>query len=113
MNELRVVKLQKLLSSEKAEIANAPEEGKNAQSYKLLKKHLPLITCVCGAEILVVPDLRAMDLAIEAHVAEHRKKVRTPSGKVCTSEDISQLLSQLALMKINETSSKNLCRGNL
>jgi hypothetical protein len=57
------------------------EEDKNAQSYKLLKEHLPLITCSCGTQILLVPDLRAMNLAIKAHAAEHRKKGRKFVGK--------------------------------
>ena len=76
-----------------------------AHSHKLSKKHLPIITCDCGAEILVVPDLRAMNLAIKAHVAEHRKKGRNAQGKVNTSGNISQLLSQLTLIKMSEINS--------
>jgi len=81
---------------------NTPEEDKNAQSDAPLKKHLPLITCDCGARILLVPDLPATNLAIKAHVAEHRKKVRNAQEKVNTSTNISQLLAQLTLMKMSE-----------
>ena len=79
------------------------EEDKNAQSSTLLGEHLPLITCDCGAQILLIPDLCAMNLAIKAHAAEHRKKGRNTQGKVSTSGKISHLLSQLTLMKISET----------
>lgn len=34
---------------------------------------MPTVTCICGSEILVVPDLKAMNIAIQKHVAEHRK----------------------------------------
>ena len=38
------------------------------------KKSMPTVTCACGSEILVVPDLKAMNLAIKKHVTEHRKR---------------------------------------
>jgi hypothetical protein len=34
---------------------------------------MPIVRCTCGLEILVVPDLKAMDLAINKHVAEHKQ----------------------------------------
>ncbi len=80
----------------------AEEEDKNPQPYELLKEHLPLVTCDCGAQILLLPDLRAMNLAIKAHAAEHRKKGKNAQGKVNTSGNISRLLSQLTLMKTSE-----------
>jgi hypothetical protein len=67
-----------------------------------LKENLPLITCDCGAKILLVPDLQAMNLAIKTHVAEHRKKGRNAQEKVKTSKNISQLLTQLTLIKMSE-----------
>jgi hypothetical protein len=33
---------------------------------------MPIVRCHCGAKILVVPDLAAMDRAIKAHMAEHK-----------------------------------------
>jgi hypothetical protein len=68
-----------------------------------LKERLPIINCECGAEILLVPDLQAMTRAIKTHVAEHRKTERRNTKKkgIATSK-ISQMLSQLALIKINE-----------
>lgn len=32
-----------------------------------------VIKCSCGAEILLVPDIKAMSEAIETHVVEHQK----------------------------------------
>jgi len=37
------------------------------------KKPLPIIQCSCGAEILMLPDLTAMNQAIANHLKEHRK----------------------------------------
>jgi hypothetical protein len=37
------------------------------------KKSMPIIKCVCGFKILVVPDLKAMDRAIKNHVTKHEK----------------------------------------
>ena len=37
------------------------------------KMGMPIIRCVCGSEILVLPDLKAMNLAINNHVAAHKK----------------------------------------
>jgi hypothetical protein len=36
------------------------------------KKSMRTIRCACGFEILVLPDVKAMDRAIENHLAEHR-----------------------------------------
>jgi hypothetical protein len=37
------------------------------------KTRMPTVKCICGFEILVVPDLKAMDRAIRNHVANHKK----------------------------------------
>ena len=37
------------------------------------KKHMPVIKCVCGFEILVLPDLKAMNRAIKNHLAEQKQ----------------------------------------
>ena len=41
--------------------------------YAKNQEGMPTIRCVCGLRILVVPDLKAMNLAIKNHVAEHRQ----------------------------------------
>lgn len=42
------------------------------------KKRLPIIRCECGAEILMVPDLKGMSEAIEAHAEKHAKEAENP-----------------------------------
>lgn len=42
------------------------------------KGRMPIIRCRCGFEILVVPDLKAMNRAIENHVADHRQANKGP-----------------------------------
>ncbi len=101
MSRTRVLKLQKPLPVEVVGIANTLE-GKNAYADKDLKEQLPLIKCECGAEILLLPDLQAMNRAIKTHVTKHRKKGKNNKRNVITSSKISQLLSQLSLRKISE-----------
>ena len=62
------------------------------------KKHMPIVKCICGSEILVVPDLKAMNLAIENHVTIKHKT--TPDG----SERLTEFLAEQVLLlttKIN------------
>jgi hypothetical protein len=101
MSRNRVEKLQKLLPTEEVEIANILDNN-TALTDKRLKERLPIISCECGAEILLVPDLPAMNRAIKTHVTEHRKKTRNTKNNVTTSGKISQLLSQLTLIKMSE-----------
>ena len=37
------------------------------------KKSMPIVRCLCGSEILVLPDLKAMSLAIHNHVVAHEQ----------------------------------------
>lgn len=103
MSRSKVERIQKLLATESTIIANVLE-NKNANSDWDLKERLPIIRCECGAEILVVPDLHAMNRVIKTHVAEHRKNERNTKKNVITSGKISQLLSQLSIIKIIERS---------
>jgi hypothetical protein len=100
LSRTRVKRIQKLLPVEEIGIANVLE-AKSAELDKRLKEGLPIINCECGTEILVVPDLKAMNRAINTHVAEHRKKeaLRT---KYSHPGKISQLLSQLTISKMSE-----------
>lgn len=101
MSTTRFLKIQKMLPTEAVGIANILER-ENADADKHLKERLPIISCECGTEILVVPDLQAMNRAIKTHVAEHRKRERNAKRNVITSSKISQLLSQLTLIKISQ-----------
>jgi hypothetical protein len=98
MHPTRSDKLHKLLTVEAVEIAKE-FEGNPVDKY--IKERLPIIYCDCGAEILLLPDLQAMNRAIRTHVTEHKKRSINKSN-VITYSNISQLLSQLSLRKINE-----------
>jgi hypothetical protein len=101
MSRTRGKRIQKLLPIEEIEQANLLE-GKYAEMDESFKAGLPIICCECGAEILVVPDLKAMNRAIKTHVADHRKKESDTDKSKFTSGRISQLLSQLTLVKMSE-----------
>jgi hypothetical protein len=42
-------------------------------------KTLAVITCECGKELLLLPDLKAMAQAIDAHICEHIQKIDDPA----------------------------------
>ena len=101
MSRITVEKNQKLLPTETAETGNIVQY-KTVDGEMHLNGRLPIIKCECGTEILLLPDLQAMNQAINTHVNEHIKKGRNAKRDVHTSGDISQLLSQLSLKKISE-----------
>jgi hypothetical protein len=55
------------------------------------RNYMPIVKCSCGYEILVVPDLKAMNLAIKRHVAEHN---RAYDG----SEKLTEFLTEQVLI---------------
>jgi len=101
MSRNRVKRTQNLSPTEEVGIVNILE-GEFAEVDERLKEGLPLISCECGFELLVVPDLQAMNRAIKTHVAEHRKKTRNNQKKEIMSSKVSQLLSQLTLIKMSK-----------
>jgi hypothetical protein len=50
--------------------SNKNQKGKTSAH----KEHMPIARCICGFEILVVPDLKAMNLAISKHLMTTHKK---------------------------------------
>lgn len=54
-------------------------------------KRMPITNCGCGIEILVVPDLKAMNRAIKNHVAKHKKS---------SSEKLTAFLTEEILIAI-------------
>jgi len=94
-----VEKIQKLVPTKAAIIADNISDYADADKH--LKERLPIIKCECGAEILLLPDLKAMNRAIKAHGIEHKKKKRIKSNSIIASSNICQLLSQLSLIKIS------------
>jgi len=61
---------------------------------------MPIFNCSCGVKILVVPDLREMDKAIENHIIEHRKL----SGQIITMDYLTQEILSVIIETMNETS---------
>ncbi len=53
---------------------------------------LPIIKCSCGSKILLVPSVKAMSQAIEAHVEEHKQKIENPAG---SEEELERVRSEL------------------
>jgi hypothetical protein len=64
-----------LLPIEETEIATILD-GKSAKENGRLLEGLPISRSECGAKLLVLPDLKAMNSAIETHVTEHRRMER-------------------------------------
>lgn len=58
---------------------------------------MPTITCVCGAQILVVPDLKEMNSAIEKHVAQHKKTDKSKEALYGAPDDLRQCLIEQLL----------------
>ena len=56
------------------------------------KKGLTVIRCSCGFEILLVPDVKVMSKAIEAHAEKHQQKVKDTKGSKAEAERISDHL---------------------
>jgi hypothetical protein len=65
-----------------------------------------IIKCECGAEILLLPDSKAMDRAIEVHVAEHRKKAKDVARAAADASRIRNILIAQVLKKAEESGSK-------
>jgi hypothetical protein len=78
-----------------------PERSTCRKSDELLH-HLPVLTCECGAKILLSPDLGVMNRAIEAHVSEHRKKEKDPSKAALAAAHIREILIEQLLKKVSE-----------
>jgi hypothetical protein len=49
---------------------------------------LPIIKCCCGTEILLIPNVKKMNEAIEAHVLEHTKKIKDAKEAEAEAERI-------------------------
>ncbi len=68
-----------------------------AAKANALKKNVSInvakstIKCECGWEILLVPDLKAMSKAIEAHVETHRKIEKDCSKTDAENEGVAEL----------------------
>ncbi len=65
--------------------------------------HLPVIECFCGAKILLVPNVKQMSEAIEAHTEEHIKKLKTQKEKDEEAERVRDDLISKVLARACES----------
>lgn len=63
---------------------------------------LTVIKCSCGAEILLIPNVKKMDAAIESHILEHTKKCRNAKEAEAEAERIRSDLILKVLEKASE-----------
>jgi hypothetical protein len=56
------------------------------------KKDSIIIGCVCGFEIMLVPNARVMIDAIEAHMVAHKQKVADPKASQAEANRIGDYL---------------------
>lgn len=56
------------------------------------------IVCQCGAQILLVPDVKEMNLALEMHMNEHKKnyQISDVEAEAILDDLIAQVLSKIS-----------------
>jgi len=75
---------------------------RSAKKSERSSSRLPLLKCECGAEILLLPDLKVMNHAIEVHVLEHRKKEKDPDKAAAAAARVRKILIEQLLRKASE-----------
>lgn len=59
------------------------------------------IKCECGIEILLLPDVKTMGNAIEAHVTQHIRKLK-PSASAAEAESLRDVLIAQVFSKLSK-----------
>jgi hypothetical protein len=59
---------------------------------EICKSEFPAIKFFCGAKIMLVPNVKLMSEAIEAHVEKHKKKIKDPSEAEAEAERVRDYL---------------------
>jgi hypothetical protein len=59
------------------------------------------IKCECGFEILLLPDVKTMGNAIEAHVTQHIRKLK-PSASAAEAESLRDALIVQVFSKLSK-----------
>lgn len=73
-----------------------------APAKKANRNSLPVIVCSCGAEILLIPNVKEMNKAIEAHIMEHTKKIESVKEAEAEAERIRDDLIIKVLEKASQ-----------
>jgi hypothetical protein len=82
------------------EIDFSPDHNRESK-FAPHKNRMPTVKCLCGFEILVVPDLKAMGIAIKNHVAEH-KQAEYSSDRL---DSLAEFLTEQVLMAASKIDS--------
>ena len=85
------------MRSRRFRIAESNFKKEKGQRYRL-----PVIECSCGAQILLVPNVKEMSAAIEAHIIIHTKKIKDAKEAQAEAECIRDDL----IAKVLETASE-------
>jgi len=76
-----------------SEIHLEHKENKLETSKKKNGQKMPIFLCTCGAEILIVPDLAAMNKAIKNHLNQHNKSI----NQCLTEENLTkEILTEIS-----------------
>lgn len=59
-----------------------------SRKKKVSGTSLPVIECSCGAQILLVPNVKKMSAAIEAHILTHTKTIKDDKEAEAEAERI-------------------------
>ena len=65
------------------------------------------ITCECGEEILMMPDLKEMGLAIENHVDLHLQNLKGPAYTPADAEQLRDFLIAQVLKIASQSEDEN------
>ena len=63
---------------------------------------MPVINCTCGTKILLLPDLKAMNQAVENHIGKHNKLLQQRGEKKAPNNLIKEILVKGILKKASE-----------
>jgi len=64
-------------------------------TLKVHDRNMPIFSCSCGAKILIVPDLHAMNKAIKNHIRQHKLRGQPLTEETLTQEILSVLSESL------------------
>ena len=73
------------------------------QSY-IQRNSMPIIQCECGEKILLIPDLRAMNIAIENHLAAHKRTTKKTKINEVHQTNLRQFLVEQLFQLSTQTS---------
>jgi hypothetical protein len=70
---------------------------------ELEKTRMPIIKCRCGAKILLLPDLNAMNKAVEAHARSHGRRQKDPFQAAAEADRVRDDLIRQIFKKASGT----------